>query len=203
MALSAKQQSFVEEYLRTWNATRAAIAAEYSERTAYSQGNRLLKDAEVQGEIKARLEARAMTSDEVLARFAEQARFDPTPYLLFDEITTEEGQVIAKIFLGMDLDKLRADGLGHLIKGIAKTRNGLKVEWVDSQKALELLGKHLGLFRDRIELSGPNGGPIEHTVQTKEQAAQELAEWRKQQQEALNNSNASLTGPILPTITES
>lgn len=34
MALTAKQQRFVEEYPKDWNATQAAIRAGYSEKTA-------------------------------------------------------------------------------------------------------------------------------------------------------------------------
>lgn len=154
MALSAKQQTFVDEYLRTWNATKAALAADYSEKTAASQGPRLLKNVEIQEEIKKRLESKAMASDEVLSRLAEQVRFDPVPYLLFEDIVDEDGYTITRIFRGMDLERLSEDGLGHLIKGISKTRNGLKIEWQDGQKALELIGKHLGLFKEQIEHSG-------------------------------------------------
>jgi phage terminase small subunit len=46
--LSPKKMVFVMEYIRTNNATKAAIAAGYSEKTAYSQGPRLLKDVEIQ-----------------------------------------------------------------------------------------------------------------------------------------------------------
>lgn len=207
MALSSKQQVFVDEYLRTWNATKAALAAGYSEKTAYSQGGRLLKDVEVQREVKERLAAKAMAADEVLSRFAEQARFDPTPYLIFEERYSddeedEDGINIVKVFVGIDVDKLRADGLGHLLKSIAKTRGGLRVEWQDGQKALELIGKHLGLFRDRVEHSGPNGGPIVIDGTTREEAGKELAEWRKQQIESLSSGqNASQMPPILPTST--
>lgn len=47
MALNEKQALFVQEYLIDRNATRAAKAAGYSEKTAYSQGQRLLKHDEV------------------------------------------------------------------------------------------------------------------------------------------------------------
>lgn len=53
MALSAKQRLFVSEYLIDLNATQAAIRAGYSEKTAYSQGQRLLKHVEVQAAIEA------------------------------------------------------------------------------------------------------------------------------------------------------
>lgn len=45
--LTAKQQRFCDEYLISFNATQAAIKAGYSEKTAYSQGQRLLKNVEV------------------------------------------------------------------------------------------------------------------------------------------------------------
>lgn len=47
MALTNKQQRFVAEYLVDLNATQAAIRAGYSQKTAYSQGQRLLKNVEV------------------------------------------------------------------------------------------------------------------------------------------------------------
>nr|MDT0250467.1 terminase small subunit [Endozoicomonas sp.] len=52
--MSAKHRRFVEEYLVDQNATRAAIAAGYSERTARSQGSRLLTNADISTEIRAR-----------------------------------------------------------------------------------------------------------------------------------------------------
>jgi len=51
MALNDKQQLFVVEYLKSRNATKAALRAGYSPKTAYSQGSRLLKHVEVAVEI--------------------------------------------------------------------------------------------------------------------------------------------------------
>lgn len=51
--MSAKQEKFCLEYRKhEGNATAAAIAAGYSERTAGSQGNRLLKNVNIQKRIK-------------------------------------------------------------------------------------------------------------------------------------------------------
>ncbi len=47
MALSERQQRFVDAYLTNPNATKAAVAAGYSAKTAYSAGGRLLKNVEV------------------------------------------------------------------------------------------------------------------------------------------------------------
>ena len=57
--LTAKQQAFVAEFLVDLNATQAAIRAGYSEKTAYSQGQRLLKNVEVDAAIKAAQAERA------------------------------------------------------------------------------------------------------------------------------------------------
>lgn len=57
--LNAKQQAFVAEFLVDLNATQAAIRAGYSEKTAYSQGQRLLKNVEVDAAIKAAQAERA------------------------------------------------------------------------------------------------------------------------------------------------
>lgn len=50
--LAPKQRAFVTEYIKDHNATKAAIRAGYSTKTAYSQGNRLLKKAEVKQAIE-------------------------------------------------------------------------------------------------------------------------------------------------------
>lgn len=69
--LTPRQSRFVDEYLIDLNATQAAIRAGYSEKTAYSQGQRLLKKAEVQeaiAEAQKRAQKRVQrTMDDVLA----------------------------------------------------------------------------------------------------------------------------------------
>lgn len=54
MALTDKQQRFVAEYLTDMNATQAATRAGCSEKTAYSQGQRMLKNVEVAAAIAER-----------------------------------------------------------------------------------------------------------------------------------------------------
>lgn len=52
---TAQKQKFCEAYLEKGNATEAAKIAGYSEKTAYSQGGRLLKDVECKAYIQERL----------------------------------------------------------------------------------------------------------------------------------------------------
>lgn len=47
------------------------------------------------------------------------------------------------------------------IAGIEQTQSGIKIKQHDKVKALELLGKHLGLFVEKVELTGKDGGPVE------------------------------------------
>lgn len=137
MALTPKQQLFVEEYLATWNATEAARRAEYAHPNV--QGPRLLVNVGIAEEIKARLAEKVMTADEVLVRLAEQARSAQSEYL------TPRG---------FSLQKLIADGKGHLIKGIKETQFGRVIEFYDAQSALVHLGKHHKLFTEQVQHSG-------------------------------------------------
>ena len=87
MALNAKKNRFVEEYPVDLNATQAAIRAGYSKKTAYSIGQRLLKDVEVQAAIQEAMQKRSkrveITQDRVLQEYARIAFFDPRK--LFEE----------------------------------------------------------------------------------------------------------------------
>lgn len=74
MSLTKKQRLFIENYLTCFNATKAARDAGYSEKTAHSQGHRLLRHAEVAEAIRQRLENAHMTAEEALALAAEKAR---------------------------------------------------------------------------------------------------------------------------------
>lgn len=168
MALSAKQQLFVDTYLATFNATQSALTAGYSDKTAYAQGARLLKNAEILEAIQARLDETAMSANEVLMRIAEHARGDIDDYL------DDNG--------GFDLAKARRAAKTRLIKKF-KTKTTVRTfgetevetteiefELYDAQAALALLGKHHKLFVDRSELTGKDGGPI----QTEQRAKPDL-----------------------------
>jgi len=80
MALTGRRSQFAAEYLIDHNATQAAMRAGYSARTAYSQGARLLKNAEVQRAIAERgqkqLERLEITADDIARRAWEIANQD-------------------------------------------------------------------------------------------------------------------------------
>lgn len=75
MTLTPKQKRFVAEYLVDLNATAAAKRAGYSEKTAYSMGQRLLKKVEIQKAVQnannARQERTEITQDYVIKKLKE------------------------------------------------------------------------------------------------------------------------------------
>lgn len=135
MALSAKQQAFINEYLQCFNATEAALRAGYSEKSAHSIGWENLKKPEIEKAISQRLNESAMSADEVMMRLAEQARGVPSQYIGMD------GTVM--------IAQLVRDGKTHLIKKIADTAQGRTYEFYDAQSALQMIGRHHALFTDR------------------------------------------------------
>lgn len=76
--MNERQKRFADEYIISGNATQSAISAGYSEKTAYSQGQRMLKNVEVSKYIKERtqtlFEERSMSVAEALAIAASIAR---------------------------------------------------------------------------------------------------------------------------------
>ena len=144
--MTTKQRVFVEEYLRTFNATAAAIAAGYSEKTAYSIGPENLKKPEIATEIERRLSERTMSVDEALVRLTEQGRGAHAEYI------TAIGTV--------DIAGLKAAGLGHLIKNVKEGKYGKVVEFYDAQAAIDKLLRARGAYVDRHEVSGKDGRDI-------------------------------------------
>lgn len=142
--MRAKQKMFIIEYLKDFNATQAAIRAGYSPKTAYSIGQENLKKPEIKAKIEKLIEERCMTSDEVLLRLAEHARSNVGDYI---EVLPR-GQAIIKLEKAKEAEQL------HLIKKLKITKTGPEIELYDQQAALQLIGKHLGLFKEQIEQSG-------------------------------------------------
>jgi len=78
--LTPKQQLFIDDYLIHFNATKAAKTAGYSEKTAYSQGQRLLKHVEISALIDARLKESRMNSDQVMKLMGDIAQSSMNDY---------------------------------------------------------------------------------------------------------------------------
>lgn len=152
--LNAKQIRFVDQYMVDLNATQAAVRAGYSPKTAYSQGHELLKHPEIARLIAARQQATAakteITAEVVLSELLRLARVDVGA--AFDENgrllpIREIPEDIRRAICGVETDEL-FEGRGRDREAVGVTR---KVKFWDKARALELLARHLGILRDRVD----------------------------------------------------
>lgn len=185
MPLTPKQQRFADEYLIDLNATQAAIRAGYSRRTAEDIGRQLLRKtpvAEVIEEKRRALSIRTeITQDRVLRELARIGFADMRKLLRWtgnqprmdvdDCEEREEVEITAVNFVRLfDSDELDSDTVAA-ISEISQTKDGsLKVKLHDKQAALVAIGRHLGMFKDRVEHTGKDGGPIKIDQKVKEDA---------------------------------
>lgn len=148
MGLTAKQERFCREYLVDMNATQAAVRAGYSEKTAHSCGPRLMDNAGVIKKIRVLTDERArsleITAERVLKELARVAFADPGDIVKVDE----RGRVKVTPTEQLTEDQRRA------IQSVSQTADGVKIKMGDKLRALELVGKHIGLFIDRVEVHG-------------------------------------------------
>lgn len=147
-SLSVRQRVFIAEYLKGFNATAAALAAGYSERSAAVIGHENLRKPKIAAEVERRLAELTMSTEEALLRLTEQGRGAHTAFI------DDAGRV--------DLAGLKAAGLGHLIKSVKETQWGLVVEFYDAQVAIDKILRARGVYVERRELTGPDGGPVVH-----------------------------------------
>ena len=150
MAKVSRQDVFVKEYLVDLNATQAAIRAGYSVKTANEQASRLLANVKVQTKIAKEMAERSkrtgINQDRVVLELARIAFVNPS-----DLINQKDASV---------REDATEDDLACIQSVKVKksfTTNGETVEREvklnDKMKALELLGKHLGMWNDKIDLN--------------------------------------------------
>ena len=148
--LTAKHQRFVEDYLIDLNATQAAIRAGYK-KTEYTDtnANKLLENTRIREAIDKAMAERSkrtgINQNRVIQELARIAFVNPQ-----NVINAEDGSV---------REDATEDDLACIQAVKVKTMSGDKgcseereVRLNDKMKALELLGKHLGMFTDKVEL---------------------------------------------------
>ena len=140
--LTAKQQRFVDEYLKDLNATQAALRAGYSEKTAYSVGHENLKKPEIQKAIQEAQNKRSERT-EVTQDFVINTIVETINRCRQAEPVMVKGEQVIEV----DVET------GEL-------RPVWRFDATNVLKGAELLGKHLGMFKDKVELSGDANNPV-------------------------------------------
>ncbi len=155
--LTPKQAEFARQYLLDLNATQAAIRAGYSAKTAQEQASRLLSNVMVRRLVedlqKARSESTGVTADRVISELARIAFGNQRAVMRWGAggVTLRESS---------ELTDDEAALVSEVAETVSAAGNGLKLKTHDKVKALELLGKHLGMFVDKVEHSGAIAGGL-------------------------------------------
>ena len=126
--MNDKQKMFVTEYVKDMNSTAAAKRAGYSERTAYSIGQRLLKDVEIKSSI-----------DNTLREIRKANIAEATEIEEFLSLAMR-GKIEEEILIG--------------VGGGGQGKTTIQVSMKERVKAAELLGKRYALFTDKKLVTG-------------------------------------------------
>lgn len=163
MALTKKQELFVKEYLIDLNATQAAIRAGYSKKTAYAIGAENLKKPQIQEAISAVYKPVMEDLDITIERVLKE--LSCSAFLDIRELFDANGNMKAIKDLPEEVAR-SIGGIEHVTVGgkddEASIQYTSKIRLIDKKGSLELLGKHLKMFADRVEHTGEDGGPIKH-----------------------------------------
>lgn len=146
--MTKKQKRFVEEYLIDLNATQAAIRAGYSPDSAKEIGSENLTKPDIAKAVDQAIAERSrrtgVNADRVVRELAKIA-------------FVNAGEVV-DLDTALLMDKISDDDMAAIQSVKVKTfgEDGVEreVKLADKLKALELLGKHLGLFKDKVEING-------------------------------------------------
>lgn len=167
MALTAKQQQFVSEYLVDLNATQAAIRAGYSAKRADAIGYDLLRNTGVASAIhdakQARAERTEIDADWVLKRLARDATADLAD--LYDDQGSlrpvKDWPMVWRTGLVAGVETVQ-ERTGAGADGEPAFVTVRKIKLLDRTKLVELIGKHVdvGAFKDRTEVTGAGGAPL-------------------------------------------
>ena len=168
--MTNKQKAFVDEYLIDLNATRAYKAVYKnvkSDDVAAVNGNRLLRNAKVEEYLNKRMKDREkrteITQDKVLNELAQIAFANGSDFAKVVEkpVLKEDGSVLLDpvtedpIYyktVEMKLTDELPEEKRKAIAGIKMGKNGIEVNTCDKVRALELLGRHLGMWNDKLQV---------------------------------------------------
>ena len=167
--MTNKQKAFVDEYLIDLNATRAYKAVYKnvkSDDAARASSSKLLTNANIKVYVEKRMKDREkrteITQGKVLNELAQIAFANGSDFAKVVEkpVLKEDGSVLLDpvtedpIYyktVEMKLTDELPEEKKKAIAGIKMGKNGIEVATCDKVRALELLGKHLGMWTERVE----------------------------------------------------
>jgi phage terminase small subunit len=163
--LNLQQRLFVAEYLVDLNGTQAAIRAGYSAKTANEQAARLLAKASIKEAVEAKrvllVKRTDVTAERIIGELAKlgfanmEAYMRPgdngDPILDFSKLTSDQMAALTEVTVDDYVD-----GRGENARAVKR----VKFKLADKRAALVDLGKHLGLFVDRHEVTGKDGADL-------------------------------------------
>ncbi|MFS1511874.1 terminase small subunit [Chengkuizengella sp. SCS-71B] len=165
--LTDKQRLFCIHYVKSFNATQAAINAGYAADSAHVEGNRQLRNVKVSQEIKrlkgAMVEEVFLDGMDVLNEYIKIAFADITDFITFfrKDIVTGNVEALLNSDLSVkdivpmlqssnevyfkDMDQVD----GRMISEVKKSKDGISIKLHDKMKALEKLEKYFDLLPDQ------------------------------------------------------
>ena len=159
---NSRHELFAREYVKDLNGKRAAIAVGYSAKTADAAASRLLSNVKVQTLVATLTKKHAdkldLSTEKVLSELSSMGFSNMLDYM---KVTQEGGAYVdlsdltrgqAAAIQEVTVDEY-VEGKGMHARKVKRT----KLKLVDKIRSLELLGKHLKLFTERIEVSGTAG----------------------------------------------
>lgn len=150
--LNPKQRLFVGHYLKSLNATRAAIEAGYSARNAGKIGPALLGDSRIATAIQRAMDKRAarteITADRVLEEIAAVAFAHMGAYATWSDDSVSL----------TDSSEVDPRAVSEVSQKVSRYGNSVSIKLHDKLAALEKLGKHLGMWKD--EAAGGSNPPV-------------------------------------------
>ena len=180
--MTDKQIIFANEYLIDLNGTRAykeAYPHVKNDNTAAAAATRLMNNPEVKDyidkRIKDRLERIEVTQDDVIQELAaiafangsDYAKVVTKPVMIqtseVDYVPALDSEGNQMYYQAVEIEETEELTKRQIkaISGIKQGKNGIELTTYDKVKALELLGKHLGIYKDKVEVSGNINNPFE------------------------------------------
>lgn len=169
--LAAKQQRFIDEFIVDSNAAQAAIRAGYSKKTAGKIGYQLLENTRIAEEIAKKQKKLAdkleITAEKILKEYAKIAFSN-----MQDFVDWADGAISIKP--SSELTKEQTACVSEISESVTQAGTNIKIKLHDKKGALDSLARHLGMFTDKVELSGKDGQPIQtvNVTMTEAEAAQ-------------------------------